>query len=284
MKTIAGMKVGGLVVLALPLFMAVGCAGNKQTLAKIDSVRTDLDQADVAQIDTTKNDVVKTDAVQQDDTVQTAIATMDGYIAELDQSQALQDDMVDAVAMDAETAVTEQFVDVSETSRDEDVARKEAVIVPAAQAVFAPEEKDVVPISAKGGLLAEETDIVPAEKQNTVSIPRQLVFYFDTNSDKPAMADDDILLQHARYLEQHPNMVLRIRGHADSRGAKDYNQHLSEQRALNIAYILLAAGVSGEQLLIDGMGDDIPMADPTHWQANRRVEFTYMDSMVAQNN
>jgi len=283
MKTKAGMKVGGLVVLALPLFVAVGCAGNKQTLAQTDSVRTDPPQADVAQIDTTKNDVVKTDAVQQDDTVQTAIATMDGYIAELDQSQALQDDIIDAVDMDAEAAVTEQFVDVSEASIDENVVPNEAMIVSAVEALSPPEEQDVDLISAEGGLLVEETDIMPAEKQDIVSIPRQLVFYFDTNSDKPAVGDDDILIQHARYLEQHPSMVLRIRGHADNRGAKDYNQHLSEQRALNIAYILLAAGVSGEQLLVDGMGDDIPMADPTHLQANRRVEFTYMDSMVAQN-
>ena len=59
MKTKAGMKVGGLVVLALPLFVAVGCAGNKQTLAQTDSVRTDPPQADVAQIDTTKNGSIR---------------------------------------------------------------------------------------------------------------------------------------------------------------------------------------------------------------------------------
>jgi len=58
---------------------------------------------------------------------------------------------------------------------------------------------------------------------------------------------------------------------------------LSERRAQHVADILLAAGVSPAQLRAGGMGDSVPMIDPKDWQENRRVEFVYQDSMVANN-
>jgi peptidoglycan-associated lipoprotein len=129
---------------------------------------------------------------------------------------------------------------------------------------------------------ADETTPVMDEAV-AVSPPAQSVFFFASNSDVPAAGDDAALLQHAQYLKQHPNMILVISGHADSRGAKLYNQHLSEQRAQHVADILLAAGVSPAQLRVGGMGDSVPMINPKHWQENRRVEFVYQDSMVANN-
>lgn len=243
MKTKANVTVGALAAITLPLFMAVGCAGNKQNLA----------QADAAQSE------VQAEETMQKSSTQIAIATMDGYMAQLDQQQESVVEKLEIVETQIEAEPEEDRVEqISDELTDEEVLLQEA------QIVAANEESAQV----------EEESVAPA--------PQQLVFYFDSNSDTPVTSDNDALLQHAQYLQQHPNMVLMISGHADSRGSKVYNQQLSEQRALNTASILLAAGVSGEQLRIDGLGDNVPMTDPGRWQENRRVEFTYMDSMMAQ--
>jgi peptidoglycan-associated lipoprotein len=240
MKSKAGITIGSLMVVALPLVMAVGCAGNKQKLAQDDAI----------------NETTAQEEVMQNEAVQTAIATMDGYMAQLDREQesnaVAETDLTEAVQTEETVAQVEQ-----EPSAEEEILPE---VLPAKAAESAVQEVE----------------------ENLVPEPQQLVFYFDTNSDEPAVSDNATLLQHAAYLQQHPNLVLLISGHADSRGSKEYNERLSAQRAQNVAAILLAAGVSGAQLHIDALGESVPMSDPGHWQENRRVEFTYQDSMVAK--
>ncbi|MBI1195372.1 MAG: OmpA family protein [Gammaproteobacteria bacterium] len=285
MKTRLRIQSRNLWVVALPLFVAAGCAGNKQSVALNGGLQTDVIGIDAAQTDPVDADTVKTDTaqldtVQQDDAVQTAIATMDGYVAGLEQAaEGRQSDEI-TTAVEESVAATEAVIAEAEAQPD-DAAPPPAVIVAASEDT--PSDTDTAANPAEDDPHEGKVASVP-EERGILSVPSQLVFYFDTNSNMPAASDNDMLSQHAEYLRQHPDMVLMIRGHSDSRGLKAYNQRLSEQRAINVAEILLADGVSGEQLRIDGMGDDVPMADQSHWKQNRRVEFTYMDSMVARNN
>ena len=66
-----------------------------------------------------------------------------------------------------------------------------------------------------------------------------------------------------------------IVGHTDSRGADDFNQRLSEQRAASAAGYLAAQGVARSRIHTRGLGEFEPVASnetDVGRQQNRRVE------------
>lgn len=143
-------------------------------------------------------------------------------------------------------------------------------------------EADVVEETLpEAAVSATDESIAAADEAAVLPAPAQRVFYFTTDSDQLSSGDYANLMQHAAYLQQHPNMVLLISGHADSRGSQLYNERLSAKRARNVAAILLAAGVSDAQLQIDAVGEST--STPSRWQENRRVDLFYQDTMVARN-
>ncbi len=79
----------------------------------------------------------------------------------------------------------------------------------------------------------------------------------------------------ALVLQEFDKTTVGVYGHADARGAADYNQQLSERRALSVSNYLSAQGVNGVRLNAVGFGEDRPIADnstPTGQARNRRVE------------
>ncbi len=65
-----------------------------------------------------------------------------------------------------------------------------------------------------------------------------------------------------------------IDGYTDSTGSAAYNQKLSERRAAAVADYLTAQGISGGRLLVQGYGENNPVADnktPEGRAHNRRV-------------
>lgn len=97
-----------------------------------------------------------------------------------------------------------------------------------------------------------------------------------------AVAQSDIqaqfyppLDQIAETLKQYPQTVIDIVGHADSTGADDYNQALSERRAASVASYLVSRGVLRDRLFAAGRGESQPIASNATEQGraqNRRVE------------
>ncbi|WP_019024410.1 MULTISPECIES: OmpA family protein [unclassified Thioalkalivibrio] len=76
-------------------------------------------------------------------------------------------------------------------------------------------------------------------------------------------------------LEEYDASLVTIAGHTDSAGARGYNQHLSEQRALSVGRHLHDNGVGEARIIAIGYGPDRPIADndTSHGRAlNRRVE------------
>jgi outer membrane protein OmpA-like peptidoglycan-associated protein len=66
-----------------------------------------------------------------------------------------------------------------------------------------------------------------------------------------------------------------IIGHTDSKGSKEYNQRLSEERAQSVARFLETRAVIPERVMVDGMGEADPIAsnDTREGRAkNRRLE------------
>jgi len=71
------------------------------------------------------------------------------------------------------------------------------------------------------------------------------------------------------------NQPIRLEGHADERGTREYNLALGERRANAVAQYLVANGISRARLETISYGKERPQ-DPAHdesaWAKNRRVE------------
>jgi peptidoglycan-associated lipoprotein len=105
------------------------------------------------------------------------------------------------------------------------------------------------------------------------------VVYFEYDSSSVRMEDQATLEAHAAYLATNPNATIRLVGHTDERGAREYNLALGERRALSIRQILMLQGASLEQFQVASFGEERPEVeghDDAAWQQNRRVELIYI--------
>ena len=71
-------------------------------------------------------------------------------------------------------------------------------------------------------------------------------------------------------------MVIEVGAHTDGVGSTEYNQTLSEKRALSVKKYLLEKGAFDRQLLAKGYGKSFPVKPndtEENRSLNRRVEF-----------
>lgn len=107
-----------------------------------------------------------------------------------------------------------------------------------------------------------------------LQMPSDVTFGFDRSDIQPQFygALDDV----ARSLNNYPQTLVDVIGHADSTGRADYNQSLSERRALSVAdYLTGRGGVLKDRLYVEGRGSTQPIADNSTDAGrakNRRVE------------
>jgi peptidoglycan-associated lipoprotein len=81
---------------------------------------------------------------------------------------------------------------------------------------------------------------------------------------------------HAENLRSNP-MYVRLEGHADERGTREYNMALGERRANAVKEFLVLQGVNDAYLEVISYGEERPAAlgsDDGSWSLNRRVEIT----------
>jgi peptidoglycan-associated lipoprotein len=88
----------------------------------------------------------------------------------------------------------------------------------------------------------------------------------------------DVVRAHAQYLANNPQVTVRLEGHADERGSREYNLGLGENRANAIRNLMLAEGVADNQIVVVSYGEERPAAyehNEDAWAMNRRVELVY---------
>ena len=90
----------------------------------------------------------------------------------------------------------------------------------------------------------------------------------------------ELLKQHAQYLAENTDMKLKVNGHTDSYGPKEYNRHLSKQRAEAVAKLLVEYGAPEDRIIISGVADEEPLAGAIHQREQRRVELDYQDQLL----
>jgi len=99
---------------------------------------------------------------------------------------------------------------------------------------------------------------------------------FEAAQTKLSDASKKVLDELAAMLQKHPNVKLRIVGHASSDGTAAFNQKLSVERAKVAADYLISAGVAADRLQTEGKGSSEPI-DKDHRELNRRTEFIVIE-------
>ena len=101
------------------------------------------------------------------------------------------------------------------------------------------------------------------------------VIYFDYDRAEIKSEYVPIVTAHAQYLNGNPARKLRLEGHSDERGSREYNIGLGERRAQSVRRALLLQGVNETQLTTVSYGEERPAvqgSDESAYSKNRRVE------------
>lgn len=99
---------------------------------------------------------------------------------------------------------------------------------------------------------------------------------FPTDSAELTVVAKDRLDRAAVILNDHRTVRVAAMGHADERGAAEYNRDLALERARVVDAYLESKGVPPRQVRALSAGEAVPLVDEssrTAWSLNRRVEF-----------
>jgi len=99
-------------------------------------------------------------------------------------------------------------------------------------------------------------------------------FYFDFDKSTLKPQARATLVAHAERLKESGDRV-RLEGHADERGSREYNMGLGERRAKAVRDFLVLQGVPASRIETVSYGEERPAVQGSNeraWEQNRRVE------------
>jgi peptidoglycan-associated lipoprotein len=103
-----------------------------------------------------------------------------------------------------------------------------------------------------------------------------IYFDFDRSDIRPEYAS--LINTHAKFLAASSAIKIRVEGHTDERGSREYNIALAERRAQAVRSALMLQGASDAQLTTVSYGEERPAvagSDESAYEKNRRVELVY---------
>jgi len=105
---------------------------------------------------------------------------------------------------------------------------------------------------------------------------RTIYFEFDSAS----LTDESIAIleKHGNFIAGNGEVSVRLEGHADERGSREYNIGLGDRRAQSVRRVLLFQGAATDQIDTVSYGEERPVDaghDEQAWAKNRRVELIY---------
>lgn len=109
-------------------------------------------------------------------------------------------------------------------------------------------------------------------------VPMERLVHFEFDKTDVRAEDRGIVESNAKYLSSSNNTPVRLEGHADERGSREYNRALGERRADTVKHSLNMLGVPEQQITTLSYGEERPLDsghDEAAWQQNRRVEMVY---------
>lgn len=110
------------------------------------------------------------------------------------------------------------------------------------------------------------------------SVLAERIIYFDFDSEQISQEYMELIAHHGKYLAANTDMSLRLEGHADERGTREYNVALGNRRAQAVRRLILFQGADAGQVSVISYGEEKPVAlghDEEAWRLNRRTELVY---------
>lgn len=109
-----------------------------------------------------------------------------------------------------------------------------------------------------------------------ISTQRSVYFDYDKFEVKSQFAP--VVERQGKYLAGKSGLAIRVEGHADERGGREYNLALGQKRAEAVVRALKVYGVTDKQMEPVSFGKEKPKAmghDEAAWAENRRVDLAY---------
>src|SRR5215469_6749265 len=125
------------------------------------------------------------------------------------------------------------------------------------------------PAGPPGGI--GTSGIIPGSQQDLAATAGDRVFFAFDRADINAEGQQTLERQ-AAWLQRYPNVTVRIEGHCDERGTREYNLALGERRANAAKNVLIAAGVSASRISTISYGKERPIvvgSNEEAWAQNR---------------
>ena len=128
--------------------------------------------------------------------------------------------------------------------------------------------------AAAAAVASAAADAASVEVSIDTAANLESVFYFEYDQSSLTSAARAALDAQASALRDTANNV-RLEGHADERGSREYNLALGERRAKAVADYLAIQGVSRSRVEVVSYGEERPISlrsDDAAYSLNRRVE------------
>ncbi len=100
--------------------------------------------------------------------------------------------------------------------------------------------------------------------------------YFDYDKFDIKEEYKSILEENARFLKRNSSIKIKIEGHCDERGTREYNLALGEKRANAAKYYLVSLGIDEDRIETISFGKEKPLSlchNESCWWQNRRAHF-----------
>lgn len=121
------------------------------------------------------------------------------------------------------------------------------------------------------GLSGDQAALAAAKATGVI-----VFFDYDRAEIKPEYVP--IVAAHAKFLNGGAQRKVRLEGHSDERGSREYNIGLGERRAQAVRRALMLQGVTENQITTVSYGEERPSvqgSDESAYSKNRRVELVY---------
>ncbi|MEM9878393.1 MAG: peptidoglycan-associated lipoprotein Pal [Pseudomonadota bacterium] len=126
-----------------------------------------------------------------------------------------------------------------------------------------------------------EPTTIPGSLEDLIETVGSDRVFFEFDSSSLTADAREVLTRQATWMRRFPAVSIRIEGHADERGTREYNLALGSRRANAVKNYLVALGVSDSQVDTISYGKERPAAlgsGPEAWAKNRRGVTTLLST------
>ena len=127
-------------------------------------------------------------------------------------------------------------------------------------------------VSGEGAITETEgTGVVSGSQEDLIVNVGDRVF-FDYDQSRFKNEGVETLKRQAKFLLKNLDLTVRIEGHCDQRGTREYNLALGERRAFSVKSFLVSLGVEESRISVISYGKEKPQSsgeNETSWAQNR---------------